>query len=635
MEALAGVSVINRSEIKAQAPQRIGTTISQMPGVTTQENPNDPATAINIRGLQDFGRVAVTVDGARQNFQTSGHNADGTFYLDPAFIRTIDVTRGPVANVYGSGAIGGVASFETLEPKDVLRPGERLATELGFTSAFARSEGIYGHGIGAFRANDWASGLLGLSFRNIKPYKDGGGRTVADTDFELLSGLGKLVLTPGEGHTLKLSGQMQNYQFANGAGTLYSPRRESDVKTSNFVARYSFSRPDNDWLDLNLSAYRTTTEMRQTRVSGKPAQIGQWRNFNIMTTGADINNTNRFELGGVKMAVTYGIDGFQDHVRSRDDFAGGAGFTPPGQRSVYGGFVQNHARWQKFDLITALRYDGYLLSRGEIQGKGQRVSPKLTLGYALFDGVQPYVTYAEGYRAPAITETLIQGVHPGGVNFAFVPNPHLKPETGRTLEAGLNLKFNNLLVAGDGFRGKFSLFENRVADYIDGVMNDPGNDCGRVRGGCADASYGYRNVGRARLRGVEGEVSYDARRWFASLGGSAVRGDNLSEREPLESVYPHKFVLGGGLRFLDEKLVLGGRATFVAAQKRLPAAMVAGNGSRAYTLLDANLAYELPSGSRFFVRAENLGDVRYKRYRDGDSSPGLTVKVGLVGRFGI
>ena len=35
-----------------------------------------PETSINIRGLQDFGRVAVVIDGARQNFQRSGHNAN-------------------------------------------------------------------------------------------------------------------------------------------------------------------------------------------------------------------------------------------------------------------------------------------------------------------------------------------------------------------------------------------------------------------------------------------------------------------------------------------------------------------------------------------------------------------------------
>jgi outer membrane receptor protein involved in Fe transport len=72
-----------------------------------------PATVINIRGLRDFGRVAVVVDGARQNYQRSGHNANGSFFLDPELVGGVEVVRGPTANIYGSGAIGGVVSFRT------------------------------------------------------------------------------------------------------------------------------------------------------------------------------------------------------------------------------------------------------------------------------------------------------------------------------------------------------------------------------------------------------------------------------------------------------------------------------------------------------------------------------------------
>jgi hemoglobin/transferrin/lactoferrin receptor protein len=68
-----------------------------MPNVTVQQRADDPATAINIRGLQDFGRVNVVIDGARQNFQRSGHSADGAFYLDPDLIAGVDVVRGPTA----------------------------------------------------------------------------------------------------------------------------------------------------------------------------------------------------------------------------------------------------------------------------------------------------------------------------------------------------------------------------------------------------------------------------------------------------------------------------------------------------------------------------------------------------------
>ncbi len=124
-ETLGGVSTIRQEQINQLMPTRPADLFYGMPGVYAQERPDDPGTAINIRGLQDFGRVNVVVDGARQNFQRSGHNANGIFYLEPELIAGVDVIRGPVANVFGSGAIGGVASFRTKDVEDVLKVGER------------------------------------------------------------------------------------------------------------------------------------------------------------------------------------------------------------------------------------------------------------------------------------------------------------------------------------------------------------------------------------------------------------------------------------------------------------------------------------------------------------------------------
>ena len=74
---------------------------------------------------------------------------------------------------------------------------------------------------------------------------------------------------------------------------------------------------------------------------------------------------------------------------------------------------------------------------------GDRLSPRITVGVSPFrpgplEGLQLYGTYAEGYRSPSVTETLISGLHPAGVTFPFLPNPDLKPETGKTWEFGVN-----------------------------------------------------------------------------------------------------------------------------------------------------------------------------------------------------
>lgn len=632
VDALGSVSVTTRPEIRAQQPQRLGTILSQVPGVATQENPNDPATSVNIRGLQDFGRVAVTVDGARQNFQRSGHNANGAFFLDPAFVRTIDITRGPVANVYGSGAIGGVVSFETIDPKDILRPGERIAGELGGTYLFGRQYGFAGTAIGAARPVDGVEGLLGLSLRKPGNFRDGAGLLVQDSESELRSGIGKIVLTPAEGHTIKLGGQLQKYEFTNGPGSATSPRRDNEVTTSNLFARYAFSRPDNPWVNLNATVYQTTTETDQVRVSGAAAQIGQSRFFNIRTTGFDVSNTSKIDLGGPTLALTYGGDYFLDRVRTQDIAGNGDETTPSGRRSVYGGFLQAHLAWGIFDVIGGLRYDQYELSSPTRSSDGSRLSPKITAGFRPFDGIQLYGTYAEGYRAPSITETLVEGLHPAPASFRFIPNPNLRPEIGRTVEAGVNLKFNDVWAKGDRLRGKVAVFQNDVTDFIDSLFVDPSAPCGApIPGACNDAFFRYENITRARLAGVEGELIYDARRWFAGLSGSSGRGDNVLTGQPLSSIYPDRISATLGARFFDERLAVSARVTAVGAQTKVP---VGTPTSRAYALVDVFANYQITPDMRAYLSLENIGDVRYQRFRDGDRSPGFVGKVGLTARFG-
>ncbi len=52
----------------------------------------------------------------------TGH-LNGTF-LDPALIKRVEIVRGPSALLYGSGALGGVISYDTVDAKDLLQEGQ-------------------------------------------------------------------------------------------------------------------------------------------------------------------------------------------------------------------------------------------------------------------------------------------------------------------------------------------------------------------------------------------------------------------------------------------------------------------------------------------------------------------------------
>ena len=197
------------------------------------------------------------------------------------------------------------------------------------------------------------------------------------------------------------------------------------------------------------------------------------------TLGIDVYNTTRFNVGDWRNAVTLGIDAFQDDVRTSDSRGNSNITTPGGLRTVSGGFAQlkqNYSTW--FEAVSAIRYDRYDLHSPTVAtgGGGDRFSPKITIGVTPVAGFTPYVSYAEGYRAPSITETLIAGAHATGGGppffpcpdgtaglFCFLPNPNLRPEVGKNKEVGLNLKYDDIFSAGDSFRGKFNVFRNDVS----------------------------------------------------------------------------------------------------------------------------------------------------------------------------
>lgn len=133
IESMAAISAVDQEELERIQPDTAADMFRTTPGVAASMNGDDPATAINIRGLEQYGRVVVTLDGARQDYWRVGHGS-GSFYVEPELIKEATVIRGPVSNAYGSGGIGGVVSFETRDAGDFLKQEERwaLSEKLGY-----------------------------------------------------------------------------------------------------------------------------------------------------------------------------------------------------------------------------------------------------------------------------------------------------------------------------------------------------------------------------------------------------------------------------------------------------------------------------------------------------------------------
>ncbi|KAA3449254.1 TonB-dependent receptor [Mesorhizobium sp. SARCC-RB16n] len=649
IESLASASHVDQQQLD----RRMATTPNEMlfgvPGVAAQADARRVSTSVNIRGLQDFGRVAVIVDGARQNFQRSDHGTQSTFYIDPELVKSVDVIRGPVANTYGSGAIGGVVFFDTKDAEDFLKPDETWAGSVAGRYE-SNGKGWTSSASGAYRINENWDVLGNIVYRDYDNYKDGGGDTVNGTGFDVLSGLLKTTIRPTENSELKLGwvGSSDGWDETS-AGV---PVNDVDLKSNTFTARYNITDEDKSWLDLHINTSYNKTNLDLTSlvpqnrfdpVTGLPVVLpaGSRSTFDVGTTGIDIWNTSRFETSGIAHELTYGGDWVGDNVKTGGAAGGDSFYTPSGKRNVSGAYIQDKLTWPWLEVIAGLRYDSYSLKDDTHDISGDRLSPRVTVGVSPFEsaglaGLQFYGTYAEGYRSPSITETLISGNHPAGVSFPFLPNPNLRPETGKTTEFGVNYKQNDIFEAGDALRLKATYFNNDVDDYIEGVTLSPfapGSGCPFGPG--IPICFRYQNFAKARINGFELEGVYDAAWGYAGLSASITDGHTVSYKgveADLATIPSSQVTAQLGLRFLEDKLTVGGEVQYNGKPK--------GNAvATDYTLVNAFASYQATDNLKVDFRADNLFDVKYANPLNGSTTiavyePGITLKLAATMRFG-
>jgi hemoglobin/transferrin/lactoferrin receptor protein len=314
----------------------------------------------------------------------------------------------------------------------------------------------------------------------------------------------------------------------------------------------------------------------------------------------------------------------------------------------------NYSTW--LDVVSAIRYDNYRLESFSNEASGERFSPKVTVGVTPFRGFTPYVSYAEGYRAPSITETLIAGAHatgggpaffvcPDGTTglFCFKPNPDLRPEVGKNKEVGLNLKYDGIFSQRDSFRGKFNAFRNDLEDYIEGTPFQPTV----TAFGTFNQFYQYQNIPKAHIQGLEAETMYDAGAWFLGVAAQYQRGFNDDTGFGLVNVQPSKVATTLGLRSPDRTVTVAG--TWVSAASNQNINQLLFIPSTSYELLNLYLTWQPHKDVWFNFGVDNALDRYYRPYAIARSStdgttqndvlwtappPGVVYKAALRVHFG-
>jgi hemoglobin/transferrin/lactoferrin receptor protein len=648
-QALPGpTSSVSNSQLQEVPLTATGDMLIGIPGVFFQ-NTGAPGLAVSVRGLQDFGRVNVTIDGARQDFMVSGHGANSSVYVDPALLAGIDVSRGTVSTANGAGAIGGVISLRTLGIEDVVRPEAQwgaLTTDLFGTNGYDGSGML---AVGA-RINPQVDVVGAVSVRSSGNYHDGDGNLVDNSGQHLQSGLIKTDIVPGVDQTLQLGAIFYHNTFGTDAEGL---TLEDTVESTTTTASYHWAPSANPLISLHAEGAYTGTRFDDL----SPAFVGVTlapadnTHYKLNTFGGEIDNTSIMGFGTSSLAINYGAESYSD-AETTLDTTGDASLTPSGHRNVSSGFTQATLNVSAFQIIGAVRYDSYSLTGTGFNESGgitalpagpfsidrsaSAASPKVTLAFNPIASLQLYGSYGLGFRPPALTETLMSGAHPGLEFLRFIPNPELDPERTHGWEVGGRYASSNLATEGDSLTLKADYFSTRIRNYIDQTLiptNTPDSSTGIPIDG-----YFYQNLaGTTLTHGMELEGQYDRHVFFArvaysnittQLGTSDYTGFDAIITAPPRSVFTGTL----GLRLLSERLVIGARTRAVSRTTGQPspetgtATTVPG-----YVVEDLFGSYQATHALKFFASIENVGDREY--FEDAlatVASPGILAKIGVT-----
>jgi hemoglobin/transferrin/lactoferrin receptor protein len=645
-ETLGSVSRVGPEEIERKMPSTFGDIVKQLPNVDIAGGPRPMAQSVNIRGLGE-DRTVLRLDGARSNFN-AGHR--GRLFADPDLIRSVEVLRGP-GTTYGSGAIGGAVAAEFKNAEDFLDPGRAFGfrTKVGLQSA--NDEALQSYtAFGRYRG---LQGLVSFTQRISSNVEAGPAKLVANDPDDRISEV------PYSKEKSRSGLVKVSYDFAPNSRAFFTYTTFNDRVFIPTNTESNFSNTDNPlvrrltneylyiwgwnhksresgWVDLNARAYYNLVRIDERVVQGSASQRSRLDETDLTTWGLDVNNTSRFAFfdGRVKSATTYGIEWYYDDFDGRRNGGPRNGYPNANAYST-GLYVQEELTlWDQFILLGALRWDSFDYSAvGQPGYEKSRLSKTIGLGWRPFESLLVYGKYAEGFRAPNLaTELYLAGPHfPGNV---FIPNPNLRPETSKTLEAGLALQFRNVLASGDRIWFKGAVFRSNIKDFIDFNLTA--------------TTFQAVNVPEARVFGAEGEAGYTSRYVFGSLALGYVIGENVTTGGSLSSIPAQKLVATIGGRLPEWDLVAGFRLNVASDQNRVPSPILGTifgqpfifqsfRQTSGYTTGDLFFSW-VPSGKyispllrglRLDAGIDNIWDKRYRSHLSIYPEAGINYKLAL------
>lgn len=587
IDSNADVSVVTAKEIKEKHYDDVSEAIRHVPGVMIASHGISSQTTnsdqVYINGSPN---VVVLVDGMRRN--TNGNslmNASIGELTNMASVDHIEVLKGAASTLYGSDAQGGVINIITKAPK-----------ENGVHTTLRASVGNFGRE----NYNFYNEGREGNLFWTVEAgkellhqYKDGWGRRVVNhlnadhynvkmgydlgNDSDLVFHYEKY----SSDYTMPKSGTNDRIPSA---GT-----KDNDSTSLQYKAKI------NDRLTNLFSIYRNNTSFN--------VPMQSWK-MDMRTSG--ISDQLVYEMDN--QTITGGFDWYEDEIRKY-----------PQEQELAGKKVHTAAFYlqdkinitKQWNVTPGIRVDHH-------SQFGNRTSPSLSIGYMPNDKTNYYFNYKTFFVAPNLYQMYVW--NPAWGTYG---NRNLKPETGYTLEFGVNHKFNDTL------SGTFNVFHTYAHNMINYDYD-------------METSVGaYKNMDRANINGFNLNLNKEFSRHWSTYVGYTYMHMNAQKDENInnDGSIPES-TLNVGVTYKADKFnaSLDGRGVMNRYGKKAHPEM---RDYANYWVWDVAANYQFAKGATLFARVNNIFDQFYTDVGSSYgpdtqhwySAPGRNFEIGMQFTF--
>ena len=612
----AGVSVIDRATIEARGYTTLAEALSAVPGMRLVPSGGLGGNASAFTRGTNSNHTLVLRDGIPLN-DPADPGGLFNFGVDTlGDVERIEVLRGPMSGLYGSGAIGGVVNLISRKPRGPAQGYVSLSA--GLPAAAQGSAGFSGRS-GRFDYNLQAEARAERGFDNTPRRMRV--HTGERDGYEGALGALELGVSPTDTTRVFLGLRARTARFGlDDTGFPAHDSRRYFGRDQNVQTRLGASGLflDGTWeTGVTLAHTRSFRHYTQRLEALDPNQAASDNRFRGERTVLQWSNTVRLPDWGATEgnALRFGAEHVQDAARTSLDISS---FGFPFLSSVRAAATSNagHAGGQTtlFGRLTLTADARQQEARYGGSATTWRTGAVLAVPEAW---ARAKLAYGTGFKAPSLFDLF------GQDNFGYRGNPNLRPERSEGWEAGLAFD-----IPGGGRKDLATLdvtyFDNRIRDLINTVFNP------------TFTASTTQNVARARSHGVEASLTLRPAPWAEAVltytyteardQGTRAR---LLRRPQNQGSASLRLTPLPGLTVAPEITWSGPFRDFLIDDFGFPVGL---GRAKPGAIVNLAASYALTPATTLFLDGRNLTSSRFEA-ANGFQTPGARVMAGVRSRF--